>query len=36
MEEKIEVDIRVPNQTRYLSLIGKIGLQNYLQSQMDE
>lgn len=25
MEEKIEVDIRVPNQTRYLSLIGKIG-----------
>jgi serine/threonine-protein kinase RsbW len=25
MKEKIEVDIRVPNQTRYLSLIGKIG-----------
>lgn len=25
MEEKIEVDIKVPNQTRYLSLIGKIG-----------
>lgn len=25
MEEKIEVDIRVPNQTRYLGLIGKIG-----------
>ncbi len=23
--EKIEVDIKVPNQTRYLSLIGKIG-----------
>lgn len=25
MNEKLEVDIRVPNQTRYLSLIGKIG-----------
>lgn len=25
MHDKIEVDIRVPNQTRYLSLIGKIG-----------
>jgi len=25
MRENIEVDIRVPNQTRYLSLIGKIG-----------
>lgn len=25
MEERLEVDIRVPNQTRYLSLIGKIG-----------
>jgi serine/threonine-protein kinase RsbW len=25
LHEKIEVDIRVPNQTRYLSLIGKIG-----------
>jgi serine/threonine-protein kinase RsbW len=25
MKEKIEVDIRVPNQTRYLSLIGRIG-----------
>jgi serine/threonine-protein kinase RsbW len=25
MKENIEVDIRVPNQTRYLSLIGKIG-----------
>jgi serine/threonine-protein kinase RsbW len=25
MKEKIEVDIKVPNQTRYLSLIGKIG-----------
>jgi serine/threonine-protein kinase RsbW len=25
MNEKIEVKIRVPNQTRYLSLIGKIG-----------
>ncbi len=25
MHEKIEVDIRVPNQTRYLGLIGKIG-----------
>jgi len=25
MEEKIEVNIKVPNQTRYLSLIGKIG-----------
>jgi len=25
MKEKIEVDIRVPNQTRYLGLIGKIG-----------
>ncbi len=25
MNEKIEVDIRVPNQTRYLGLIGKIG-----------
>jgi len=25
MDEKLEVDIRVPNQTRYLSLIGKIG-----------
>jgi serine/threonine-protein kinase RsbW len=25
MREKIEVDIKVPNQTRYLSLIGKIG-----------
>jgi len=25
MDEKIEVDIKVPNQTRYLSLIGKIG-----------
>lgn len=25
MDEKIEVDIRVPNQTRYLGLIGKIG-----------
>ena len=25
MKEQIEVDIRVPNQTRYLSLIGKIG-----------
>ncbi len=25
MEEKIEVDIRVPNQTRYLCLIGHIG-----------
>jgi len=25
MSEKIEVNIRVPNQTRYLSLIGKIG-----------
>ncbi|KIH76626.1 serine/threonine-protein kinase RsbW [Geoalkalibacter ferrihydriticus] len=24
-KEKIEVDIKVPNQTRYLSLIGKIG-----------
>lgn len=24
-DEKIEVDIKVPNQTRYLSLIGKIG-----------
>ncbi len=25
MNEKIEVDIKVPNQTRYLGLIGKIG-----------
>lgn len=25
MNEKLEVDIKVPNQTRYLSLIGKIG-----------
>lgn len=25
MGEKIEVDIKVPNQTRYLSLIGRIG-----------
>lgn len=25
MKDKIEVDIKVPNQTRYLSLIGKIG-----------
>jgi serine/threonine-protein kinase RsbW len=25
MKENLEVDIRVPNQTRYLSLIGKIG-----------
>jgi serine/threonine-protein kinase RsbW len=25
MNEKIELDIRVPNETRYLSLIGKIG-----------
>ncbi|MBE0599092.1 MAG: ATP-binding protein [Desulfuromonadales bacterium] len=25
MSEKIEIDIKVPNQTRYLSLIGKIG-----------
>jgi serine/threonine-protein kinase RsbW len=25
VHEKIEVDIRVPNQTRYLGLIGKIG-----------
>ena len=25
MKEKLEVDIRVPNQTRYLCLIGKIG-----------
>jgi serine/threonine-protein kinase RsbW len=25
MKEKIEVDIKVPNQTRYLSLIGRIG-----------
>ena len=25
MNEKIQVNIRVPNQTRYLSLIGKIG-----------
>jgi len=25
MDDKLEVDIRVPNQTRYLSLIGKIG-----------
>jgi serine/threonine-protein kinase RsbW len=25
MKEKIEVNIKVPNQTRYLSLIGKIG-----------
>jgi serine/threonine-protein kinase RsbW len=25
MEERLEVDIRVPNQTRYLGLIGKIG-----------
>jgi serine/threonine-protein kinase RsbW len=25
MADNIEVDIRVPNQTRYLSLIGKIG-----------
>ena len=25
MKGKIEVDIKVPNQTRYLSLIGKIG-----------
>lgn len=25
MNEKIEVDIKVPNQTRYLSLIGRIG-----------
>ncbi len=25
MNEHIEVDIKVPNQTRYLSLIGKIG-----------
>lgn len=25
MQEKIEVDIKVPNQTRYLSLIGRIG-----------
>jgi len=25
MNETIEVDIKVPNQTRYLSLIGKIG-----------
>lgn len=25
MKEKIEVNIRVPNQTRYLGLIGKIG-----------
>jgi len=25
MKENIEVDIRVPNQTRYLSLIGRIG-----------
>ena len=25
MKEQIEVDIRVPNQTRYLGLIGKIG-----------
>src|SRR6266702_1593936 len=24
-KKKIEVDIKVPNQTRYLSLIGKIG-----------
>ena len=25
MQEKIEVDIRVPNKTRYLRLIGRIG-----------
>lgn len=25
MESRLEVDIKVPNQTRYLSLIGKIG-----------
>lgn len=25
MNEKLEIDIRVPNQTRYLGLIGKIG-----------
>lgn len=25
MKEKIELDISVPNQTRYLSLIGRIG-----------
>lgn len=25
MKERIEVDIKVPNQTRYLSLIGRIG-----------
>jgi serine/threonine-protein kinase RsbW len=25
MNERIELDIRVPNETRYLSLIGKIG-----------
>jgi len=25
MEERLEVDIRVPSQTRYLGLIGKIG-----------
>ncbi len=25
MNERIEVDIKVPNQTRYLSLIGRIG-----------
>lgn len=25
MKERIEVDIKVPNQTKYLSLIGKIG-----------
>ncbi len=25
MKDKLEVDIRVPNQTRYLSLIGRIG-----------
>jgi len=25
MDERLEVDIRIPNQTRYLGLIGKIG-----------
>lgn len=25
MQENLEIDIKVPNQTRYLSLIGKIG-----------